>query len=63
MPEATGVLAWYMEKFFPIGKVAMKVLSPISKTVFKIQLPDKEVPLLPNHFFGYPLLQWMDKLP
>jgi len=34
-------LAWYMEKFFPIGKVAMKVLSPISKTVFKIQLPDK----------------------
>lgn len=35
------LLAWYMEKFFPIGKFAMKVLSPISKTVFKIQLPDK----------------------
>ncbi len=34
-------LSWYMEKFFPIGKFAMKVLSPISKTVFKIQLPDK----------------------
>lgn len=35
------LLAWYMEKFFPIGKLAMKVLSPVSKTVFKIQLPDK----------------------
>ncbi len=36
------MLSWYMEKFFPIGKVAMRVLSPISKTVFKVQLPDKE---------------------
>lgn len=36
------LLAWYMEKFFPLGKVAMKVLAPISKTFFKIQLPNKE---------------------
>lgn len=36
------LLAWYMEKFFPIGKVAMKILAPISKTVFKIQLPDSD---------------------
>lgn len=35
------LLAWYMEKFFPIGKFAMKVLSPVSKAVFKIELPDK----------------------
>jgi arsenite-transporting ATPase len=30
-----------MEKFFPIGKVALRVLSPISKAVFKIELPNK----------------------
>lgn len=35
------LLSWYMEKFFPVGKVAMRVLSPISKAVFKVQLPDK----------------------
>lgn len=34
------LLSWYMEKFFPVGKVAMRVLSPISRTVFKVQLPD-----------------------
>ncbi len=36
------LLAWYMEKFFPIGKVAMRILAPLTKTVFKIQLPDKD---------------------
>lgn len=35
------LLSWYMEKLFPVGKVAMKVLSPISKKVFKIELPNK----------------------
>ncbi len=34
-------LSWYMEKFLPVGKVALRVLSPISKAVFKVQLPDK----------------------
>lgn len=36
------LLSWYMEKFLPLGKVAMRMLSPISKAVFKIDLPDKE---------------------
>lgn len=36
LPE---ILSWYMEKMFPIGKVCMKVLRPISKTVFKLELP------------------------
>ncbi|WP_049043028.1 ArsA family ATPase [Clostridium sporogenes] len=36
------LLSWYMEKFFPIGKVALKVLRPISKAVFKIDMPDKK---------------------
>ncbi|PJI08003.1 MULTISPECIES: ArsA family ATPase [Clostridium] len=36
MPE---MLSWYMEKMFPIGKIAMKVLRPISKAVFKLELP------------------------
>lgn len=35
------LLSWYMEKFFPVGKVAMRVLSPISKTLLKVELPDK----------------------
>lgn len=35
------LMSWYMEKFFPVGKLAMRVLSPISKTVFKVELPDK----------------------
>lgn len=34
------ILSWYMEKLFPVGKVAMKVLRPISKAAFKIELPD-----------------------
>jgi arsenite-transporting ATPase len=34
------LLSWYMEKIFPIGKVAMKVLRPISKAAFKIDMPD-----------------------
>lgn len=34
------LFAWYMEKLFPIGKVAVKVLKPISKIAFKIEMPD-----------------------
>ncbi|AHF09326.1 MULTISPECIES: ArsA family ATPase [Dehalobacter] len=36
------LLSWYMEKMFPIGKAALRILSPISKTVFKVQLPDRQ---------------------
>lgn len=35
------LLSWYMEKFFPLGKVAMRVLSPVSKQLFAVQLPNK----------------------
>ena len=35
------LLSWYMEKFFPLGKVAMRVLAPVSKQLWKIELPDK----------------------
>lgn len=35
------LLSWYMEKFFPIGRVAMRVLAPISQQFFKMELPDK----------------------
>lgn len=38
LPE---LLSWYMEKLFPIGKVAMKILRPIGKLAFKIEMPDK----------------------
>ena len=36
------LMCWYMDKFFPIGKVAVRVLSPVSKALFKIQLPDRQ---------------------
>ena len=35
------LLSWYMEKFFPIGKIAVRILSPVSKAMFKVELPDK----------------------
>lgn len=35
------MMAWYMEKFFPVGKVAMRILSPISQSVFGVRLPDR----------------------
>lgn len=34
------LLSWYMEKLFPVGKVALKVLRPISKVAFKIDMPN-----------------------
>ncbi|WP_167957004.1 ArsA family ATPase [Anaerosporobacter faecicola] len=34
------LLCWYMDKFFPVEKIAMRVLSPVSKRLFQIQLPD-----------------------
>ena len=36
------LLSWYMEKLFPIGKVALKILRPVSKVAFKIEMPDKK---------------------
>lgn len=35
------LLSWYMEKLFPIGKVAVRVLSPIARQFYKIELPDR----------------------
>ncbi|MEW9124709.1 MAG: ArsA family ATPase, partial [Thermotaleaceae bacterium] len=35
------LFSWYMEKLFPIGKVAMKVLRPISKLAFRLEMPDE----------------------
>ena len=36
------LLSWYMEKLFPIGKVAVRLLSPVSKVAFKVELPNKK---------------------
>ena len=35
------LLSWYMEKLFPIGKVGVRMLAPISKAVFKVEMPNK----------------------
>lgn len=35
------LLSWYMEKLFPIGKVGVKVLAPVSKAVFKVEMPNR----------------------
>lgn len=37
-PELFG---WYLEKWLPAGKVALRVLSPLSKKLLKLELPDK----------------------
>ena len=34
------LFSWYMEKLFPVGKFAMRVLHPISQKLFKMELPD-----------------------
>lgn len=36
------LFSWYMEKLFPVGKVALKVLRPISKVAFKLDMPDQK---------------------
>lgn len=36
------LLSWYMEKLFPLGKVAMRVLSPVSKRLFQLELPNRQ---------------------
>ncbi len=35
------LLSWYMEKLFPIGKVGVRLLAPISKRAFHIEMPNK----------------------
>ncbi len=36
------LLSWYMEKLFPIGKVGMRMLAPVSKAVFKVEMPNRK---------------------
>lgn len=36
------LLMWYMEKLFPLGKVGMRLLSPVAKAVYKVELPGKQ---------------------
>ena len=35
------LLSWYMEKLFPMGKVGVRILAPISKAVFKVEMPNR----------------------
>lgn len=35
------LLSWYMEKLFPIGKVGVRVLAPISKAAFRVEMPNR----------------------
>ena len=36
------LFTWYMEKLFPLEKIALKVLRPISKIAFKLEMPDEK---------------------
>ena len=36
------LLSWYMEKLFPIGKVGVRMLAPVSRHLFKIEMPNKD---------------------
>lgn len=35
------LLSWYMKKLFPIGKVGVRVLAPISKAMFQVEMPNR----------------------
>lgn len=36
------LFSWYMEKFFPFGKFAMRLLHPVSQKLFKVELPNRK---------------------
>jgi len=36
------LLGWYMEKLFPVGRMAVRVLAPIARSKYKIDLPDQK---------------------
>lgn len=36
------LFAWYMEKLFPLEKLALKVIRPITRHAMKLELPDDE---------------------
>lgn len=38
LPE---LLTWYMEKFFPVGKALVRIMAPVSKHKYKVELPDR----------------------
>ncbi len=39
LPE---LLSWYMEKFYPVGKTMVRVMAPVSKRRYKVELPSRE---------------------
>ena len=39
LPE---LLSWYMEKFFPVGKTMVRVLSPLTEMKYHVELPDRK---------------------
>lgn len=36
------MLTWYMEKFFPVGKMAVRIMKPVAKQKYHVTLPDRE---------------------
>lgn len=38
LPE---LLAWYMEKFFPVGKTMVRVMAPFAKARYQVSLPSR----------------------
>lgn len=38
LPE---LLAWYMERFFPVGKTVVRFLSPLAKAKYQVTLPSR----------------------
>ncbi len=37
------VMTWYMDKLFPVGRLAAKIVRPVMNTIGPMQLPDDEV--------------------
>lgn len=36
------LLSWYMEKFFPVGKVITRVLAPAAQAKYRVKLPERK---------------------
>lgn len=36
------LFAWYMEKFYPVGKVMTRVLAPVAKAKYHVKLPNRK---------------------
>lgn len=50
--ELPEQISWYLERYFGLEKVAVRVLAPVSKAVFKVELPSRRAMNELEELFG-----------